>query len=110
MIVTLNKNTCIVTREWNDPHFHSGGWSSSESTFLYHVLKELKDQGYDVIKKRMWKDGHMVDNTQQYIRSRSWKKDGDFFILNNSYSIFDAGDKFNKDGQVILDVFHWEEL
>lgn len=110
MIVELNYNFCRVTKESSDPKFHSSGWASAESTFLYHVLKQLKKQGYDVIKKRMWKDGNLVDDTQQWIRTRSWEKCGDFCIFNNNYSIYDAGLKFNEDGKIDLSVLHLEEM
>lgn len=47
-------------------------WLSSkgESLLLYHVKTMLLRMGYDVIKKRMWKDGHLVDDSRQYVRTR----------------------------------------
>jgi hypothetical protein len=96
----LKNNVCTVTKESGDPRF-SGGYALPESTFLYHVLKALKAQGYDVIKKRMWKDGHMVDNTQQYIRTRKYmttpvNDPHEFAIYNLCYSLEDLGEEFNK--------------
>jgi hypothetical protein len=109
MIVELDlqKHTCRVERQKGDPRFHSSNWALAESTFLYHVLKELKKQGYDVIKKRMWKDGHMVDDTQQYIRTRkwtTWEAKGEFAIYNLCYATYDAGERFNEAGEVYLGV------
>lgn len=100
MKVTLDfgYKTCTVLKEEGDPRFHNTDWASAESTFLYHVKKELEKQGYDVIKKRMWKDGHLVDDTQQYIRTR---KDG-FYIYNDYHAICDAGEEFNETGNVNL--------
>lgn len=100
--LNLEKGYCKVTKEQGDPRFTRGGWSvDAESTFLYHVLKELKKQGYDVIKKRMWKDGHMVDDTQQYIRTRKYMDSehfapGEFAIYNDAYALYDLGEEFNE--------------
>lgn len=95
----LTKNECIVTKEQGDPRF-TRGYALPESTFLYHVLKALKSQGYDVIKKRMWKDGHVVDDTQQYIRTRKWNSGydtaGEWAVYNGNYAMYDLGEEFNK--------------
>lgn len=107
MIVTLNfkNNVCRVIKESGDPYFKNSGWTLSESIFLYHVKAELIKQGYDVIKKRMWRDGHLVDETQQYIRTRSGlSKLNDFAIYNSQYSLWDAGIEFNHNGKVDLDL------
>src|SRR5512135_2206665 len=88
----------VVTKEEGDPVFKRSGWALAESTFLYHVLQELKKMGYDCIKKRMWKDGHMVDDTQQYIRDRKCR----YGFYNAFYAIFDAGEQFNQEGVVNL--------
>lgn len=102
MKVTLDvkRGVCEVQKEYGDPRF-TRGYALPESTFLYHVLKALKAQGYDVIKKRMWKDGHMVDDTQQYIRTRKYMTAPDstpneFAIWNTNFAVCDAGEEFNK--------------
>jgi len=98
MIVQLNIVTghCKVTKESSDiKKYKNGGYALPESTFLYDVMNCLKLQGFDVIKKRMWKDGHMVDDTQQYIRSRKMSNDM-MMIYNSNYAIEDAGLEFNK--------------
>lgn len=94
--LNLENKTCEVIKESGDPVFRGSGWAEAESTFLYHVLQNLKEQGFDLIKKRMWKDGHMVDNTQQYLRTRAWGKGEDEYCLYNSaYAIEDLGEEFN---------------
>jgi len=100
MIVELNfKNShCIVTKEDGDLKFRHSGWASAESTFLYHVKKEILAQGHDVIKKRMWKDGHLMDDETQYIRAR----DKSWCVWNSSHQIFDAGIEFNEQGKIVL--------
>ena len=98
MKVKLLENSCVVTKEAADKKYYGSNWSDVESTFLHHVKQELIKQGFDVIKKRMWKDGHMVDDTQQYIRTRKPGSDPTpdwFCIYNSSYAVFDAGDSFN---------------
>jgi hypothetical protein len=104
MIITIIEmdHTVTVVKEKGDPVFKSTDWALAESTFLYHVKKKLQGAGYDCIKKRMWKDGHMVDDTQQYIRDRK----GEWCIYNPAYAVYDAGEVFNEDGAVIL---RWED-
>jgi hypothetical protein len=106
MLVDINRINHIVTvtKEKGDPIFHRSNWADAESTFLYHVKKQLQNAGYDVIKKRMWKDGHMVDDTQQYIRERNWE----WCIYNNSWATYDAGEIFNEDGVVYLRFEDWK--
>jgi len=64
MKVLLGVNTCIVTKEPGDPKLYN------ESLLLHRVKVELIKQGHDVIKKLMYKDGHMVADTEHYIRER----------------------------------------
>jgi hypothetical protein len=96
MKVTVDKinGKVMVEKEKGDPNFKRSGWGDAESTFLYHVKQELQKQGYDCIKKRMWKDGHLVDDTQQYIRDRK----GNWCVYNWMYATYDAGEVFNEDG------------
>lgn len=94
MKVELKKYSCVVTKEEGDKRY-SYGYALPESTFLYHVKLELIKQGFDVIKIRMCKDGHMVEETQQYIRSRNVIDDKYFCVYNCSYAVYDAGLKFN---------------
>jgi hypothetical protein len=101
MKVELRENWCIVTREDGDKKFYNTGWASAESVFLYHVKKKLIEMGHDVIKKRMWKDGHMMDQEQQYIVTRKGYEPS-FYIWNSSYALFDAGQKFNERGEMML--------
>lgn len=101
---------CLVTKEPNDPIFRNGGWAGgygAEHRFFYHVKLALQKQGYDVIKKRMVKDGHLVSEGQPYVRTRRWltaKKDrsGEFAIFDGDYQIRDAAKVFNEEGKVCL--------
>lgn len=106
MIVKLDleNHECVVTKEKGDPYFSNSGYSDAESRFLHHVKLKLIEQGYDVIKKRMWKDGHMVDDTQQYIRTRKTKAVPFFYIYNANYALFDLGRYFNAHDEIYLRV------
>jgi hypothetical protein len=103
MNVTLDfeKHVCKVVAEKGDRKFYKSGWGNPESAFLYKVKNELIKQGYDVIKKLMCKDGHLVDDKQQYIRSRRRIKN-EIMIYNSNYAIHDAGEEFNKNGEYEL--------
>lgn len=100
--VLLEKNICIVIRESQDPKIYGIKNASGESRLLYLVQQELKKQGFDVIKKRMCKDGHLVDEMQQYIRTRKGAEPS-FEIYNSRWAIRGAEEPFNK-GKVELSV------
>src|SRR3954470_21306219 len=81
MIVSIAGSSCYVYREPGDPVYrpnrskHSWsppGWYGAESRLLHNVKTILDGRGYGLIKKRMWRDGHMFgsDHTQ-YLRSRN---------------------------------------
>jgi len=99
MKVELKNHTCIVTRETGDPKIYN------ESLFLHKVKLELIKQGHDVIKKRMWKDGHLYGNDEtQYIRSRNVGKqfqDSHDFIMvyDNDYALRASYEDYNKEGE-----------
>lgn len=94
--------TLTVTADPDDKKIYS------ESTLLHQVKKELITQGYDVIKKRMWKDGHMVADTQQYIRTRKMKPDAvnSVAIYDAHYAIRKLDEDYRGDGKVNL-VIHY---
>ena len=99
MNIQIKKNTVVVTRTNDKEKFYN------ESTFLYHIKNQLIKDGYDVIKKRMWKDGHMMgDDTTQYIRDRKWK----FAIYDGDGAIRFLHKDYNELGQVTLIYTKWE--
>ena len=106
MKVKIEGNVCTVIREAGDPKCYGVVNAVGESKLLYHVKKELNKQGYDLIKKCMHKDGHMVDDLQQYLRAR--KDTGnpamDISIHNDNWSVEGADVPFMKDGYVNLTV------
>jgi hypothetical protein len=74
----------------------------SESALMHKVKLELLAQGYDVIKKLMWKDGHLVDEWQHYIRERNyeWAIYDAEWVIRRTYVDFNAGNL----------VLAWESL
>jgi len=93
MRVALTENNCTVIREPGDKKIYN------ESQLLHHVKLELIKQGYDVIKKLMWKDGHMVSDTCHYIRSMN----GNIIIWDSQYAIRNAATDYNE-GCVIYEA------
>ena len=82
MIIKLmdRKNGTIeIEKEDTDKKYYS------ESVLWYAIKKKLISMGYDVIKKEMVKDGHLVDDGQYYVRSRNKKKG--FWIYDPNYAI-----------------------
>lgn len=98
---------------------HGNSWGDGESNFLYHLQQKIQsgevenwgDLPTDVIKKRMWKDGHLVDVMQLYIRSRKPVKtegDGKLYlaIWNTNWAISGLNDDWNEDGEVSIDMIY----
>ncbi len=106
MKVTIDGNTCIVQREKGDRAFYGragSAWGGMESNLLHHVKVSLNAQGHDLIKKRMHKDGHMVDEFKQYLRARNTKKlkPGDIYCIHdNQYNIRNSAEDYNADEEV----------
>jgi len=106
MNVEIKNHVCIVTREKDDPKFYGVVNGTGESKLLYAVKKKLNDQGYNLIKKRMYKDGHLVDDLQQYLRTQkpSGNPEKDIYIYNSNWNVQGAEENYNKEGIVILSV------
>ncbi len=106
MKVLLEKNRCTVTREPGDARISGGNRNAAgESKLLYAVKNVLNAQGRDIIKKRMAKDGHMVDDMQQYIRDRDFfRREDAICIYNPRWATNGADETYNRDGVVVLMV------
>ena len=105
MRVELGKRRCVVTRESGDPRISGGpSGAAGESRLLYHVKLALNRQGFDFIKKRMWKDGHLVDDMKQYLRERNMKAARVLAIYNDRWLIEGADEIYNRTGSVVLTV------
>jgi hypothetical protein len=91
MNINILKNKIIVNKT-DDKKFYS------ESLLMHEIKKELISMGLDVIKKLMYKDNHMVADTQQYIRARN----AEFAIYDTEYSIRLLHQDFNENDSIIL--------
>lgn len=109
MKITIHQRFCTVTRDPGDPVFRGTQNAAGESRLLYHVKNLLNKMGHSAskggwIKKRMWKDGHLVDDMQQYIRVKKAPKDdtGILAIYNPTWAIKGAEEDFNTAGTTEL--------
>lgn len=106
---------CVVTKEPGDKIRVINREARGESTLLHHIKKILNARGYDLIKKRMWKDGHMMDGMQQYLRTRKPSGDPkkDIYIWNGMWNAQGADYYLKEDGVVNLmmesDIFNIPE-
>jgi hypothetical protein len=75
----LGTSRLLVTRSPEAPRERY----SSESAFWYALRNELRTLGYDVIKKRMSKDGHLVSEGVFYVRAR---KQPGFMVWDGLYA------------------------
>ncbi len=114
MLVSIVGTSCYVYRQPGDPVFrpnrsrHSWappGWYGAESRLLHNVQKILNGRDYDLIKKRMWRDGHMfgAEHTQ-YLRSRNLMGVPSLYIYHANYALEVAAESFNVLGRVELDI------
>ena len=104
MEVELEDSTCVVLRSGNDPKYYGTRRAAGESKLLHALKMELNKRGFDFIKKRMWRDGHMVDDMQQYIRERRPVGGRQLCIFNNAWATEGANDAYNDRGCVTLSV------
>lgn len=104
MKLIFSETTLTVIREENDPKYYGTLNGAGESKLLHAIKKELNKQGYDLIKKRMAKDGHLVDDMQQYLRTRK-KGAGiaDIYIYSGFWAIEGANERFNR-GEVVFNL------
>jgi len=80
-----------LIREEHDPKFYGVREAKGESNLFHWLKKQFAQQHPDLpknvpsqwIKKRAWKDGHMLDEMQQYLRTKKpvFKKDGVEYYL-----------------------------
>jgi hypothetical protein len=116
LIVTIVGDSCFAYREPGDPKFRpnrsksswsSLGWYSADSRLLYNVQKILNGRGYELLKKRMWKDGHMFGcEHSQYLRSRTLKNVPSLYLYHANAALEIAAESWNVLGRVELDVVY----
>ena len=99
MRVVLKRHCALVYKTARDARVNS------DSQFLYHVKRELQRRGFDVIKKRMWRDGHMVSDTQQYVRTRDTKNG--FAVFQTDYALRSSYPSYNSGHVVTLGLLRY---
>jgi hypothetical protein len=114
MIVSIVGRSCYVYRQDTDPAYRPNrcrsswsppGWYGAESRLLHHVLRALNARGYDLIKRRMWRDGHMVGTEHtQYLRSRHVSGTPSLCLYHADHAVEIAAESFNVLGRVVLRV------
>jgi hypothetical protein len=102
---TKDDGNLIVIREKTDPKYYGVANGAGESRLLHAVAKQLNKDGWDFIKKRMYKDGHMVDDWQQYLRERKPVNGRQLAIYNSEWQLRGAEEDFNN-GQCVLTIFN----
>lgn len=99
MKIEINGTTVTVTKEATDPKYYS------ESTLLHNIKKTLNGMGFDLIKKLMWKDGHLTSETQHYLRSRKVSKNANVLMIwDENYQIRQLITPWNEEGKVWLTI------
>ena len=114
MIVSIIGRSCYVYRQDGDPVFRP---TKSDSSWSAPWMvrgrvppapsrpEDLNQRGYDLIKKQMWKDGHMVGTEfTQYLRSRDIQRVQSLCIYHANHAVEIAAELFNKIGLVELAV------
>lgn len=81
----------------------------NESALWVAIKRTLQRHGFDVIKKEMSKDGHMVANGVYYVRSRNMQAPGAFAIWDGNYAIRDAAKEYREERLIDLKL-GWDKL
>lgn len=74
------------------------------STFWKHVQRKLAALGYDFVKKRMWRDGHLMSDEQIYLRERKETNGRQLALWDGEYALRNAVDDYNAGHRVRLVV------
>lgn len=103
MKLEIGRRTLTAIREPGDPNYYGTRNAAGESRLLYAIRRKLNAAGSDFIKKRMCKDGHLVDDLQQYLRTRRPSSPGlHAMIWNPSWAIRGANDEWNEHGSAVF--------
>jgi len=104
--ITITETYMVVEREEGDPKFYGIGGGKGESSFLYYLKGILNKEPHNMglIKKRMWRDGHLVDALQQYLRTGKIREGKPYVMLyNGNWAISGLDEDWNA-GRAILAI------
>ena len=97
-----------LTREKGDKRYHGQGHAKGEHALLHNLKKFLNARGFELVKIRAQKDGHMIgDEFQPYLRPPKKRRDRgapDIYIYWGNYALRDANEDWNNEGKVALIV------
>ena len=79
-------------RDKSDPRFHGTRFAKGEHALMHRIAKWLNARGFDVIKKRARRNGHLTgDQFQPYIRCRKPRIDvPHIYIWSGFYALYGA--------------------
>jgi len=116
MIVSIVDSRCHVYRKPGDPVLRPNrspsswsppGWCAAESRLLHNVRKILDRRGFNLLKKRMWRDGHMFGSEHtQYLRSRNLKAVPSLYVYHADCALEVAAENYNVLGRAAFDVVY----
>lgn len=116
MIVSIVDTYCYAYRQPGDPVLRPNksrtswsppGWYAAESRLLHHVQKILNRRGYGLLKRRMWRDGHLFGTEHtQYLRSRHLKAVPSLYVYHADSALEVAAEDYNVLGRAELDVVY----
>ncbi|OJW24485.1 MAG: hypothetical protein BGO49_22585 [Planctomycetales bacterium 71-10] len=116
MFVSIVDTYCYVYRQPGDPVLRPNrsriswsppGWYAAESRFLHNVRKILDRRSYDLIKKRMWRDGHLFGSEHlQYLRSRKLRVVPSLYVYHADAALEVAAENYNVLGRATFDVVY----
>lgn len=95
MIVVYQNGALRVLKEPGDRRY-----GKDESLFWYHLRCKLLEMGYDVVKRRMYKDGHMVLDSLFYVRDRKHR----WCLYDNLSAVRFMSQDFDTKGEVSLSI------
>lgn len=104
MKVSFTQGSVTFTREKDDPKFYGVGHAKGDHAFMHFVKKWLNERGFNLIKKRLTSDGHLMgDEFQPYLCSKDGKdtEAPHIYLYNGDWQIRGANEDWNK-GEAIL--------
>ena len=88
----------LIEKEEGDKRIYT------ESAFFYAVKKLLNEQGHDLVKRNMEKDGHMM-SAPYYLRDRKWR----YCWYDAYYAISNIAEAYHLNGKAILNYHDLKE-
>lgn len=100
----ISGSVLTVIKESTDKKYYGTRNAAGESNFLYDLKKQLSSKGFDLVKKRMWKDGHLVDDMQQYLKTpKKSSKAPHIYLYGGFWTARGLNDDFNN-GSVDISI------